>query len=160
MVVSDDFVVIWSFLQIYNSRSSSIRNNATSPSCSSSSLRVKMIKWTWKNQLWDTRMFFPSRTNPPFCTIFWEIQPQKICHTPRTPCSSRTARRCSITLPIFTRPVVRYAYKFLIRSWLRSTSVLDWQLPSTVYQNWGEVEPQEFREDYSGWTSDKETKRL
>ena len=68
VIVSGDFVMIGNWFQIKNSRSSSIRSNATSPSCSSSNLRVKIIKWTWKNpwstvwclchQPWNTRGFF------------------------------------------------------------------------------------------------------
>ena len=69
--------------------------------------------------------FSPSRTKPPFCTTFGKTEPQKICHTPRTPYSTRTARRCSIPLPIVPQLVVRYTYKFLIRWWLRSILVLD-----------------------------------
>ena len=64
----------------------------------------------------------PNWTKPPPCIPIWKTQPQNICHTPRTPWISRTAWRCSITLPIFTRLVERYAYKFLTRWWLRSTS--------------------------------------
>ena len=117
-----------SWFQIYNSRSSSIRSKATSPSCSPSSLRVKIIEWTWKN-LWSTVWCLrhqpwktSSWTKPLFCITFWKTQPQKICHTPSMPCPPRMARHCSLPLPIFPRPVVRYAYKLLIRGWLRSIS--------------------------------------
>ena len=54
--------------------------------------------------------------------------------------------------------VVRYAYRCLIRWWSKSTSCSR-LTPSTVYQSPRDVEAQEFREDYSGCTSDQEATR-
>ena len=77
---------------MFNSRSCNIRSNATSPSCSLSSLRVKSIKcprknsrstvWCLRHQPWNTRGFF-SKLNKA-ATLHYhleDITPEELpCH--------------------------------------------------------------------------------
>ena len=150
--------MIGSWFQIYNSRSSNIRSKAASPSCSSSSLRVTMTKWTWKNswsivwclrhQPWNTRGFFSKLNKAATLHYLQDITPEDLS---------------------YPKDAAPYSYQSSLDLWWdmptsswsdggkEALLVLDWQLPSTVHQNPREDETREFREYYFGWTSDKET---
>ena len=144
--------------QIYNSRSCNIRSKATSPSCSSSSLRVNLSNvhvgthdvlsgaCAPPPSLRTPEVFSP----PPYTTIWKKITPEDLpYHKDALFIQVRTTLLHNLTN--LTPTCVDICLQVL---------VIDRQLSSTIYQNPGEVEVREFRDDYSGWTIDKETIRL
>ena len=141
VIVSDDFVVIGSWFQIYNSRSSNIRSKATSPSCSSSSLRVKMTKWACKNswstvwclrhQPWNTRGFFSKLNKAAILHYLLDDM------TPEDVSYSMAALFIQDRTTLLHNPTnLPLTYGSWSDGGQEALLVLDWQSPSSLSKPW------------------------
>ena len=76
---------------------------------------------------WVTKCFFQDQQSqfPSLDLTFWKTPALTICHRPTpTEWTYRMAWHRYIPLPNFSRPVVRYAYRYSMRRWSRLTVII------------------------------------